>query len=322
MTTACSSLNTCRSAFPALARTLKGQPLAFFDGPGGTQVPQAVMDAICDYYTRCNANTHGEFITAQESDQLLLEVRGKVAAFLGAPSIKEISFGANMTTLAYSLSRAHRPDPEARRRSGDHPAGPRGQPRPLADPGGGGGGGEGDRAAPGRHPRPRGHGPQDRPPHPAGGHRLLLQRPGHGQRPGPGPQPVQGRGRLAADRRGARRAPLPPGRGGPGHRLPALLRLQVVRSPRGHPVRPPRAAGAAAHGPPEHPGSGGPVPDRDRHPQPRRPGRGRRGGGLPGRVLGRRHPARAGAAHHDRPGRPGAGPGRALPRAGCAPFPG
>lgn len=106
MSIASLTLSTCRSAFPALRRTLAGQPLAFFDGPGGTQVPQPVMDAIIDYYTRCNANTHGEFITAQESDQLLQGVREKVAAFLGAPSYKEISFGANMTTLGFSLSRA------------------------------------------------------------------------------------------------------------------------------------------------------------------------------------------------------------------------
>jgi cysteine desulfurase family protein (TIGR01976 family) len=106
MSNARMSLSDCRSAFPALARTLDGQPLAFFDGPGGTQVPQAVMDAVCAYYTRCNANTHGEFVTAKESDQLLLEVREKVAAFLGAPSFREISFGANMTTLAFSLSHA------------------------------------------------------------------------------------------------------------------------------------------------------------------------------------------------------------------------
>jgi cysteine desulfurase family protein (TIGR01976 family) len=80
--------------------------LAYFDGPGGTQVPQSVMDAITDYYCRCNANTHGEFITAKESDQMLQATREKVAAFLGAPSWKEISFGANMTSLAFSLSRA------------------------------------------------------------------------------------------------------------------------------------------------------------------------------------------------------------------------
>ena len=52
------TLSTCRTAFPALRRTQKGQPLAFFDGPGGTQVPRPVMDAVIDYYTHCNANTY------------------------------------------------------------------------------------------------------------------------------------------------------------------------------------------------------------------------------------------------------------------------
>jgi cysteine desulfurase family protein (TIGR01976 family) len=96
----------CRGAFPALSRTLHGKPLAYFDGPGGTQVPQAVMAAITDYYTLCNANTHGQFVTSQESDRILQETREVLAAFLGAPSWREISLGANMTTLAFSLSRA------------------------------------------------------------------------------------------------------------------------------------------------------------------------------------------------------------------------
>jgi len=96
----------CRSVFPALRRTLHGKPLAYFDGPGGTQVPQPVIDAVSDYYTRCNANTHGQFVTSQESDQILQEAREALAAFLGAPSWREISLGANMTSLAFSLSRA------------------------------------------------------------------------------------------------------------------------------------------------------------------------------------------------------------------------
>lgn len=96
----------CRSDFPALRRNLNGRPLAYFDGPGGTQVPQTVIDAVSDYYARCNANTHGQFITSLESDRLLQETREALAAFLGAPSWKEISLGANMTTLAFSLSRA------------------------------------------------------------------------------------------------------------------------------------------------------------------------------------------------------------------------
>ena len=98
--------STCRAAFPALRRALGGEPLAFFDGPGGTQVPQAVIDAVSDYYTRCNANTHGQFVTAQESDQIIQETREHLAAFLTAPGWQCISLGANMTTLAFSLSRA------------------------------------------------------------------------------------------------------------------------------------------------------------------------------------------------------------------------
>ncbi len=100
------TLSSCQTAFPALRRTLDGQPLAFFDGPAGTQVPQAVIDAISGYYTRCNANVHGEFVTSRESDQIVQEAREAAAALLGAPSWREISFGANMTTLAFNLSRA------------------------------------------------------------------------------------------------------------------------------------------------------------------------------------------------------------------------
>lgn len=97
---------TARGLFPALRRELHGTPLAYFDGPGGTQVPQSVIDAVSDYYARCNANTHGQFVTSQESDQILQETREVLAAFLGATSWREISLGANMTTLAFSLSRA------------------------------------------------------------------------------------------------------------------------------------------------------------------------------------------------------------------------
>ena len=100
------TLNDCRGAFPALRRDLDGRPLAYFDGPGGTQVPQPVIDAVSDYYTRCNANTHGQFVTSFESDQVIHETREALAAFLGAPSWREISLGANMTSLAFSLSRA------------------------------------------------------------------------------------------------------------------------------------------------------------------------------------------------------------------------
>ena len=96
----------CRRDFPALERTFGGSPLAFLDGPAGTQVPNAVIDAVAGYYRTANANTHGEFPTSRESDCLLQETRETVAAFLGAPDWRSVSFGQNMTTLTYALSYA------------------------------------------------------------------------------------------------------------------------------------------------------------------------------------------------------------------------
>jgi cysteine desulfurase family protein (TIGR01976 family) len=97
----------CRRDFPSLSHaTAEGLPLAFLDGPAGTQVPEPVIAAMSGYYRTSNANTHGEFPTSRETDRLLQETRETVAAFLGAPSGREISFGQNMTTLTYSLSYA------------------------------------------------------------------------------------------------------------------------------------------------------------------------------------------------------------------------
>jgi cysteine desulfurase family protein (TIGR01976 family) len=96
----------CRRDFPSLSRTLDGVPLAFLDGPAGTQVPEPVIAAMSEYYRTANANTHGEFPTSRETDRLLDATRDTVAAFLGAPSGREISFGQNMTTLTYSLAYA------------------------------------------------------------------------------------------------------------------------------------------------------------------------------------------------------------------------
>lgn len=95
-----------RRDFPALGRIVEGQALAFLDGPAGTQVPEAVIEAVSGYYRTSNANTHGEFPTSRESDRLLQETRETVAAFLGAPSWRQVSFGQNMTTLNYALSHA------------------------------------------------------------------------------------------------------------------------------------------------------------------------------------------------------------------------
>jgi cysteine desulfurase family protein (TIGR01976 family) len=96
----------CRADFPAVGRTLDGRTLAYLDGPAGTQVPRQVIDAVATYYQTCNANTHGAFVTSRESDEMILAAREAVAAFLGASSWREISFGANMTTLNFALSRA------------------------------------------------------------------------------------------------------------------------------------------------------------------------------------------------------------------------
>ncbi len=103
-----SGARRCRADFPSLARRHddKGLPLAFLDGPAGTQVPSAVIEAIAGYYRTCNANTHGQFVTSRESDALIAATRETVATFLGAPSGRTISLGQNMTTLCYSLSHA------------------------------------------------------------------------------------------------------------------------------------------------------------------------------------------------------------------------
>jgi cysteine desulfurase family protein (TIGR01976 family) len=95
-----------RRQFPALKRELAGQPAAFFDGPAGTQTPRPVIDAICQYLERCNANHGGQFATARESDALLDEAHRALADFVGASDPDEIAFGANMTTLTLALSRA------------------------------------------------------------------------------------------------------------------------------------------------------------------------------------------------------------------------
>ncbi|MDE2347776.1 MAG: cysteine desulfurase-like protein [Gammaproteobacteria bacterium] len=96
----------CRADFPALRASHGGMPLAFLDGPGGSQVPLAVIRAIEECYGGFNVNTHGNFPPSRELDRRLLEARRTVAAFLGAAGPESISFGQNMTTLCFALSRA------------------------------------------------------------------------------------------------------------------------------------------------------------------------------------------------------------------------
>jgi cysteine desulfurase family protein (TIGR01976 family) len=95
-----------RAQFPALARTHNGRPLVYFDGPGGTQVPQACIDAMVDYLSRCNANVHGAFVTSAESDRVVAEAHQAMADFLNTRRPEEIVFGLNMTSLTFALSRA------------------------------------------------------------------------------------------------------------------------------------------------------------------------------------------------------------------------
>jgi cysteine desulfurase family protein (TIGR01976 family) len=94
-----------RTAFPALERMHLGQPVAYFDGPGGTQVPRAVVAAMEDYLFHHNANTHWRYPTSEETDALIAGARSALADFLGATPA-EIAFGANMTTLTFHLARA------------------------------------------------------------------------------------------------------------------------------------------------------------------------------------------------------------------------
>lgn len=98
-------LQTIRAAFPALSRIEAGHPAAYFDGPGGTQVPTAVTDAMVDYLHHRNANTHWAYATSAETDRALEGARAALADFLGCDP-DEVVFGANMTTLTYHLSRA------------------------------------------------------------------------------------------------------------------------------------------------------------------------------------------------------------------------
>jgi cysteine desulfurase family protein (TIGR01976 family) len=100
-------VRSIRDQFPSLAQNAAdGRPAVFFDNPAGTQVPQAVIDAVRDYYLCMNANSGGAFATSQASDAMTRDIRGFAAAFLHASRPEEIVFGPNMTTLNFALSRA------------------------------------------------------------------------------------------------------------------------------------------------------------------------------------------------------------------------
>ena len=95
-----------RDHFPALGRTLDERPVAYLDGPGGTQVPRECIAAMTAYLERSNANHGGAFTASIETDAILDEAHAAGADFLGAHDPAEIVFGPNMTTLTLAMSRA------------------------------------------------------------------------------------------------------------------------------------------------------------------------------------------------------------------------
>src|SRR2546430_11886706 len=99
------SAEEIRRCFPALGRICNGYPVAYFDGPGGTQVPRTVVEAMNNYLYHHNANTHWAYPTSEETDAIIDSARSVLADFLNA-SPTEIVFGANMTTLTFHLARA------------------------------------------------------------------------------------------------------------------------------------------------------------------------------------------------------------------------
>jgi cysteine desulfurase family protein (TIGR01976 family) len=95
-----------RPEFPALALEQDGRPVVFLDGPGGTQVPQRVVDAVVGYYVEMNANHGGAFVTSRRSDAMLEDAHAALADLLGASSPAEIKLGQNMTSLTFALARS------------------------------------------------------------------------------------------------------------------------------------------------------------------------------------------------------------------------
>ena len=94
-----------RSRFPALARELDGRPAVFVDAPGGSQVPEPVIEAMAGYLRRSNANAHGAFATSQETDEVIAEAHRAAADLLNADA-DEVVFGPNATTLLFAISRS------------------------------------------------------------------------------------------------------------------------------------------------------------------------------------------------------------------------
>ena len=98
-------LEWVRPQFPALSQEVDGRRAVFLDGPGGTQVPQRVIDAMADYLALDNANTGGAFATSARTEETIAAARDAMADLLGGDA-GEIVFGPNMTTITFALARA------------------------------------------------------------------------------------------------------------------------------------------------------------------------------------------------------------------------
>ena len=256
-------VDALRAEFPALAREQDGRPVAFLDGPGGTQVPQRVIDAVSGYYRDMNANAGGAFRTSELSDAMVDEAHAAVADFLGAASPDEIKFGYNMSTLTLHIGRSIGATLAAGRRDRRHDPRPRGQRLDL----------EGDGGRPRRHRPDRGH-PRGRRHARPRGPRIEARRRGPGSsrsatRATRSARSTRSReivarahevGALTYVDAVALRAARPDRRPGARHRLPGLLGLQVVRAA-------PRRAVRQGRGPRPAAGLQGPAgarPVRDR----------------------------------------------------------
>lgn len=98
-------LEWIRSQFPALSVEVGGSPAVFLDAPGGTQVPQRVVDAVADTLVHANSNSHGAFLTSQRVDEVIAGAHLAAADLLGCDK-DEVVFGPNMTSLTFALSRS------------------------------------------------------------------------------------------------------------------------------------------------------------------------------------------------------------------------
>jgi cysteine desulfurase family protein (TIGR01976 family) len=99
-------VDAIRARFPALSLEHDGRPMAFFDGPGGTQVTDTVIEAVSRYYRESNANHGGDFPTSRRSDAIVHDAHAALADLLNAASPDEIKLGANMTTLTLHVARS------------------------------------------------------------------------------------------------------------------------------------------------------------------------------------------------------------------------